>query len=137
MKQSAGWREVWRAVLRIGLSVLCAGAFYAGWLGAVLVLGETKSAFAGAVLWLLAPVVTAVGFAVGVSVADGMMRVSRTRFRRIVLWPLIGCIVGAAALYWVGPMLIVFGMFALGTASLVIRETMCLVRSTRGRTPEA
>jgi hypothetical protein len=31
---------------------------------------------------------------------------------------------GAAAVFWFGPMLIVFGMFAAGMASLVLREVI-------------
>ena len=48
----------------------------------------------------------------------------KTRFFHILLWPLSGCAVGAGVVYWFGPMLIVFGMFAAGTASVIIREVV-------------
>jgi hypothetical protein len=41
-----------------------------------------------------------------------------------LIWPLIGCSLGAAAVFWFGPMLIVFGMFVAGTASVVVREVL-------------
>ena len=41
---------------------------------------------------------------------------------RTLIWPLVGCAVGALAVYWYGPMLIVFGMFVSGTCGVVLRE---------------
>ena len=46
----------------------------------------------------------------------------QSKFQRIFLWPLIGCTVGAVCVFWFGPMLIVFGMFGLGTLSIAVRE---------------
>ena len=52
-------------------------------------------------------------------------------FSRILVWPLIGCAVGAGIVYWFGPMLIVFGMFVAGTASVALRETVILFARKR------
>lgn len=75
-----------------------------------------------AVLWLLAPVITAAGFAVGIAIIEHFTITANNGFFRIFIWPLIGCALGAIMVYWFGPMLIVFGMFAAGTVSVAIRE---------------
>lgn len=123
-----------RAALRIGLALVCAAVFYAGWLATVLAIGDAGGAVARIVLWVLAPVVTAVGFAVGFVAADRLMRIGGTGFSRVVLWPLTGCAIGAGAVYWFGPMLIVFGMFVGGTAALVAREVLSIRRASRDST---
>ena len=38
------------------------------------------------------------------------------------LWPLDGYIIGAAVVFFFGPMLIAFAMFALGAASILAKE---------------
>jgi hypothetical protein len=75
-----------------------------------------------AILRLLTPVTTAAGFALGIALFERLAGHSRTAFLRILIWPLVGCAIGAGAVYWFGPMLIVFGMFAAGTASIALRE---------------
>jgi hypothetical protein len=47
---------------------------------------------------------------------------------------MIGCAIGAAVVYWFGPMLIVFGMFAAGTASVALREVMLGIRTDKNDT---
>ena len=116
----SGW--VWRASVRVALSLLCAGFFHAGWLVVFLLTIEVDHSLVQALRWLLAPVVTATGFATGIVIWERFTRASRAGFLRVLPWPLIGCALGAGAVYWVGPMLIGFGIFAAGTASVVIRE---------------
>lgn len=123
-----------QAALRIGLAIVCAAVFYAGWLATVLAIGGAGGAVARIVLWVLAPVVTAVGFAVGFVAADRLMRIGGTGFSRVVLWPLTGCAIGAGAVYWFGPMLIVFGMFVGGIAGLVAREALSVRKASRNQT---
>jgi hypothetical protein len=111
-------------MLKIASSVLCAAALYLLWMGAFIVLSERTGPVIRGVLWVLAPVVTAAGFALGVAAAERLLRSRSGSFARIFPWPLAGCAVGAAAVYWYGPMLIVFGMFLLGTASVVLRQVL-------------
>jgi hypothetical protein len=115
---------LWRAFVRVGLSLLCAGVFYSGWMAAFLLTARLDSSIVQAIGWLTAPVVTAAGFAAGIAVSEHLAKRSKTKFIRILVWPLVGCAVGAAAVYWFGPMLIVFGMFATGTASVILREAV-------------
>lgn len=81
--------------------------------------------------WLLGPVVTAAGFTTGIVIYEILSRTRRTGFFRIFPWPLIGCAAGAGAVYWFGPMLIVFGMFVAGTASVALRELIMSVKKTK------
>lgn len=113
----------WKAGLKIALSFVGAGVFYALWLAAFLLTMEWIAAPLRAVLWVLAPVVTAAGFTAGLAIFE---RRAGGGLLRIFVWPLIGCMVGAGAVIWFGPMLIVFGMFGAGTASVVLREVMRL-----------
>jgi hypothetical protein len=75
-------------------------------------------------LWLLAPVITAAGFATGIAIMERRAEKKRPSFLRILIWPLIGCAAGAGIVYWFGPMLIVFVMLAAGTASMTLREVV-------------
>ena len=113
---------MWRAFARVTLSLLCAGLTYAGWLAVFLLTTEPNRPIAQAIRWLSAPVVTAAGFAAGIAMWERFTKANRVGFFRVLLWPLVGCALGAGAVYWFGPMLIVFGMFAGGAASVIIRE---------------
>ena len=123
--------DLWEAVLRLASSLLGAGVFYTAWMAAFFAATRSGSVIAETVLWLLAPVMTAAGFAVGVTMAERLAKKQRTSFIRIYVWPLVGCAIGAAVVYPFGPMLIVFGMFAAGTVSVAIREVVSLSRSSR------
>ena len=117
-------RHIFRHAAEVAISVLSAGVLYFLWLGAFLLLSDRAGPVIMGVLWVLAPVVTAAGFALGVAAADRILRSRSGPLARIFLWPLAGCAVGAAAVYWYGPMLIVFGMFVAGTASVVLRQAL-------------
>lgn len=125
---------VWRASANAAVSLLCAGAVYAVWLAAFLLATRLNNSILQAAGWLSAPVVTAAGFAVGIALSERVITARKSRFLYILAWPLIGCTVGAAAVYWFGPMLIVFGMFAAGTASIVLREVYLHLRGARDPT---
>ena len=114
--------RLWRIVARIACSILCAGLVYAAWLALFLLTIPWAGPPVEAILRLLTPVATAAGFALGIVLFERLARQRRTAFLRIFVWPLAGCAVGAGAVYWFGPMLIVFGMFAAGTASIALRE---------------
>ena len=53
---------------------------------------------------------------------ERLLTTRKTDFLRILVWPLVGCSLGAAAVFWFVPMLIGFGMCIGGTASVVLRE---------------
>lgn len=91
-------------------------------MGVFILAAESGSSVVEVVGWLSAPVITAAGFAAGIAIFEHLTRASKTGFFRIFTWPLIGCTIGAGAVYWFGPMLIVFGMFVVGAASVALRE---------------
>ena len=109
------------ALARILSSTLFGGLFYSAWLSGYLLLSPDGDLFE-AVFWISAPLLTATGFASGLIVADLIAKRDRKPFLKELSWPLLGCIIGAVAVFWFGPMLIVFSMLALGTISVVARE---------------
>jgi len=115
--------SIWKRLARILTSTLFGGLSYSIWL-AVFLLSSPDGGLFEAILWLVAPIITAVGFALGIIVFDHFGRMAGTPFLRLLSWPLLGCIIGAAAVYWFGPMLIVFSMLALGTLSVAAREAL-------------
>ena len=117
-----------RQFLTVAFSILCAGILYFLWMGIFLVLSDRAGAVVRDILWLLAPVATAAGFAVGLVASERLLGSGKVTFLRVFIWPLVGCAVGAAAVYWYGPMLIVFGMFLCGTASVVLRQVLGSMR---------
>jgi hypothetical protein len=120
-----------RALARVAVSLLGGGVFHCAWLAVFLLAIALHSPVVEAALWLLAPVATGAGFAVGVVAFDRLTRAAGSGFWRIFVWPLVGCAIGAGVVYPFGPMLIVFGMLAAGTASVAAREAVALYRSTR------
>jgi hypothetical protein len=112
------------AFARIAASVLSAGVFYLGWMAVFITASKTGSSVLRGIGWLSAPVVTALGFAAGIWLAERLTGAGKARFSHIFVWPLVGCAVGAGVVFWFGPMLIVFGMFLAGTASVIFREVL-------------
>jgi len=123
----------WRTLVKVTLSVLFAGIAYSIWMVIVLLSKDFAGSVLRALFWVAAPVVTAMGFAAGIMMHARMAGVANTRFWKTFLWPLVGCSIGAVAVYWYGPMLIVFGMLAVGTASVVLREVSLRTKHKRMR----
>lgn len=118
------------ALARVICSLLCAGILYSGWM-AVFILVEPDDPVLKAIIWLLAPIVTAAGFAVGVVIFDRLSKMGKTGLFRIFFWSMPGCAIGAGSVYWFGPMLIVFGMFVAGTLSVTLRELVIITKTRR------
>jgi hypothetical protein len=115
-------KGLWEAFGRVALSLAFAGVFYLVWMGAFLGVRTLESPILEALGWLLAPFVTAAGFTVGMLLGESGAGRRKIGFLRVAIWPLVGCAVGAGSVVWMGPMLIVFGMLAAGTASVALRE---------------
>jgi hypothetical protein len=115
--------STWKMLARIWTSTLFGGLFCSIWLAVYLLLSPDGDLIE-VLLWLSAPIVTATGFASGLMVFDRFNKSARAPFIRALSWPLVGCIIGAAAVYWFGPMLIVFSMLALGAVSVAAREVI-------------
>ncbi len=126
-------KYLWRTSVRIFLSALSAGIFYSVWMAAFLLTEKLDITLVDYLLWALAPVFTAAGFAAGILVLDRITGIRNVKFLPIFIWPLVGCAIGAIAVYWFGPMLIVFGMFVCGSLAIVIREVALRVKSIRDK----
>ena len=111
---------IWKPLIRVALSELGASLFFLAWLAVFLLTRDASSSALHALRGLLGPAVTALGFTAGLAVGERVTRAQMPPFWRVLLWPMAGCAIGAGAVYPFGPMLIVFGMFAGGTASVVL-----------------
>jgi len=108
---------------RMTVSLFFAGLLYFGWMAiAITVIKLDCGFFLKAILWLFAPIATAAGYTTGIVIFDGITKTRRFQVRRTFKWALAGCAGGAIAVVWFGPMLIVFGMFLVGTAAIALRE---------------
>jgi hypothetical protein len=111
---------------KVFVSVIFAGVFYFGWMAAAIPILKSSVIWAKAICWLSGPVVTAAGFACGIAIFELLPGARKSKLRDIILWPLIGCSIGAGVVFYFGPMLIVFAMFALGAASIFIKEIVSI-----------
>lgn len=116
------------AIGRIALSILLAGIFLSSWAATVDSITPLVPEVARPCWWaiyhLIPVALTATGFAAGVWLAERLGGTGKTRFLRIFVWPLVGCVLGAGAIFCVGVL-----MFSLGTASLVLREVLARNRA--------
>ena len=122
-------RDLLNRGVKVAASLLCGGVFYSVWLAAYLLAHSHEITTVQTTLTLLAPLVTAAGFTAGLLLHARLTKSTEVGFFRIFPWPLVGCAVGAAAFYPIGAMLIVFGMLAVGAASVMLREVIALRRS--------
>ncbi len=117
--------------VRTIVSIIFAGIFYTGWMFIAIPVIKSGPSFAKALCWLSAPVVTASGFACGIAIFELLPGTRKSKPRDIILWPLASCSIGAAVVFYFGPMLIVFAMFALGTAGILAKEIVSIKRQLR------
>ena len=118
-----------RLLMKAAVSLLLGAVFYAAWRAAFLWLSRLENSQLERALFILAPVVTAAGFATGVALVERLGGLSPTGFFLSWVWALSGCALGALAVYFWGPMLIVFTMLAGGTLAVVYRD----ITRTRSR----
>ncbi len=95
---------------------------YAAWLTMVRVtMPQSPDAITFPVM-LTGPVATAFGFAAGTMLSERLIRGYRMPLSRAILWPLVGCMVGALLIYPFGPTLVVYGTFGMGIVTALTRE---------------
>ncbi len=110
----------------VAVSILVAGVFHIGWLAAFIPAAKSGVMVLKILGWMAAPVVTALGYAVGLWIGQRRLTTRESDFLRILVWPLVGCTLGAVALCWFGPMWIGIGTCIGGVASVVLREVKLL-----------
>lgn len=114
---------IWESILRILSSILFGCLFYVAWLATFLQMGN-EGKYIETLLWIAAPLVTGIGFTSGIVLFDHLIEIEGEALIQVLIWPVIGCFIGALLVYWFGPMLIVFSMLSLGTLSVSIREVI-------------
>ena len=97
----------------VAASILMAGVFHIGWLAAFIPAAKSGVMALKILGWLSAPVVTAVGYTAGLWMGERRLTQRTTDFLRILVWPLVGCSLGATALCWIGPMWAGIGIVVL------------------------
>jgi hypothetical protein len=110
------------SVPRFVVSVLFGAAFYVAWMALFLVCSPYCSPLSRGFLWILAPIITGLGFFAGEALFSRIRRLPHPPLIRLYLYPLTGCSIGAAVVFPFGPMLIVFGMCLLGSLSMLLFE---------------
>lgn len=119
--------------VRVLISIVSASIFYFVWLALFLLSVQLDFDFAEAIVWTLAPAVTAAGFTLGllfVRRRTGGATGGGASFLAIYLWPLTGCVLGTAMVFWMGAMFIFAGMLVGGTAAIILRELLLGGRRT-------
>ena len=113
----------WRSLLRIFISLIAGSLLYGVWLAIFLGINPNDELLEN-LLWISAPLVTSLGFSLGVHFFNKIFQDDQGGFLRIVVWPLTGCSIGALVVYWFGPMLVVFSMLVGGVVSIFIRDVI-------------
>ncbi len=114
--------RVWDFGRVVAASVLLGLVFHAAWVVLfIFASSQGASRLVKVMLWLLAPVISAVGFGTGLgAVAHGVPR-RKTRFRPAFRMALIGCAIGAVVMSPLGPMVVGFGVLAGGGMAAVVQ----------------
>lgn len=110
----------------VTVAFLVAFVFHIGWLAAFIPAAKSGVMALKILGWMMAPVITALGYATGLWMGERRLTQRTTDFLRIFLLPLVGCTLGAIALGWIGPMFVGIGTFVGGAASVVLREVKLL-----------
>ena len=106
--------------------------FHATWVALfIFTASQGASGIVRAMLWLTAPVVTAVGFGLGLTLLQRDDPQSKTGFARAFVTALSGCAIGAVVMSPIGPMFVGLGVLGGGTVAVAI--WVASGRSGRGR----
>jgi hypothetical protein len=106
---------------------------FAIWLVAVLLRMPRPPVPPSLAVTLIAPVVTAIGFALGMRVAVRLRKDHQCGFLEAFVWALAGATIGTLAMFPFGGMMAGFGLFGLAIVALLIREAVSQRYSTIGR----
>ena len=97
---------------------------FAVWLIAVLIRMPRPPVPPSLAVTLTAPVVIAAGFGLGMLAGERLTKRRQGGFRSAYLWSWAGGTVGALTMFPFGGMMAGFGLLALGTAALLVRELL-------------
>ena len=107
-------------MIRLFMAVVTGGVGYMLWLVAFLLLPANPMLRTG--LWVLAPVVTGLGYGLGARLGERATDTERSSWLSLLLWPVLACGIGALITYQFGSMLVVFGVMVAGALAALVRE---------------
>ncbi|MHC5033707.1 MAG: hypothetical protein ACYTFZ_01560 [Planctomycetota bacterium] len=116
------WSKAARSLAKCVASLAGAGLLYTVWMAFFIRLAPLEQKVLTGALWLLAPVLTSLGFALPLALIERLGSEDPSSFARTWAWPLVACLAGAAIVFCFGPMLIVFAMFGAATLSVALRK---------------
>lgn len=127
-------KTIAQLVGKVAASLFLAGLFYGCWMAvAIYAFKADLHTVVRLGLWLLAPPVTAAGFAAGVRLSELLPTTTRGSFLNAFKWSFAACAISAAGVCWLGPMLIVPAMLATGTISMAVREIVLIKEHAQAR----
>jgi hypothetical protein len=123
---------IWRSAVRVVIAALVGAAFHAAWV-VLFIFAASRDApgFVRGVLWLIVPVVTATGFALGLALLPRREPEPGTDFTRAFLTALSGCAIGGVVMSPIGPMFVGLGVLGGGTVAVAIRVALDRLRKGR------
>ena len=93
-------KRLFGVLARVALSVLLAGIFYTAWMvmGLPIFKAEVGGRVVRAGIWILGPIMTGAGFAIGPVIFGLLAKDGKSRFWDIYKWSLVGCAIGGGGL---------------------------------------
>lgn len=126
-----------RYAIRLAVALVLGGTLHAVWVG-LFILGASLGAtgIARGALWLASPIMTAAGYATGLTVPIRGAVALKGRFSRLFTRVLIGCALGGIIGSPFGPMFVGVGVFGAGALSALSLALCTAHRPTETSTKE-
>jgi hypothetical protein len=111
---------MWQSAIRLEIALVLGLALHAAWM-VLFVLGASlgASGIVRGALWLLGSIMTATGYATGLTIRVRSASRVKWRFWRVFIVVLVFCAVGAILGSSLGPMFVGLGVLAAGALSAV------------------
>jgi hypothetical protein len=115
----AAW--IWRSAVRITVALLAGTAFHVAWVATfIFAASQGAPGILRAMLWLIGPLVTAIGFGLGLTLWQRHDPQRQTGFARAFMAAVSGCAIGALVMSPIGPMFVGLGILGGGTVAVAI-----------------
>lgn len=114
-----------RSGVRFTVAVLVGLGFHVMW--AVLYIFSASHGASGGLrglLWCVAPIITAAGYGLGLTLLPRLQPQPRTGFARAFVAALAGCVIGAVIGSPIGPMFVGFGILGGGAMAVAVRVVL-------------
>ena len=125
-----------RYAIRLAVALVLGGTLHAVWV-ALFILGASLGASGSArgALWLAAPIMTAAGYATGLTVPVRGAVPLKGRSSRVFIRVLMGCALGGIIGSPLGPMFAGLGVFGAGTLS-ALALVLCMAQRPTATSPK-